>query len=303
MNTVPSISIADLQKLLCDDPSLVIIDVLPADAFREAHLPTAENYCVYETGFISKVTAAHPDLRQSIVVYGAGSGTLEAEIAVEKLQKAGFQSVRWLEGGLSAWLASGAPVEGFPVEKRQEYTGFLAFDTERSLVFWTGRNLFNHHTGTVRVSGGGIELRDGAPVHGSVQLDMNSLACTDLTDPTLNAMLIAHLGDDDFFAVARFPHAEFVLNTVDPISGARPGIPNFQLTGELTMRGVTRPVSFPAVIARKSDGTYAAQALIDIDRTEWGVLYGSSRFFARLGEHVVNDPIHLHLKVFTSAQT
>ena len=63
--------------------------------------------------------------------------------------------------------------------------------------------------------------------------------------------------------------------------------------------GVTRPLSFPAVIARKSDGTYTAQALIAVDRTEWGVLYGSSRFFARLGEHVVNDHIHLHLKVFT----
>ena len=128
--------------------------------------------------------------------------------------------MRRLEGGLSAWRASDAPVEGFPVEKRPEYTGFLAFDTERSLVFWTGRNLFNHHTGTIRVSGDGIELRDGAPVRGSVQLDMNSLASTDLTDPTLNAMLVAHLRDEDFFAVARFPHAEFVLNTVDPIPEA-----------------------------------------------------------------------------------
>ena len=65
------------------------------------------------------------------------------------------------------------------------------------------------------------------------------------------------------------------------------------------MRGIARPVSFPAVIARKSDGTYAAQAQITIDRTEWRVLYGSSRFFARLGNHVVNDHLHLHLKVFT----
>jgi rhodanese-related sulfurtransferase len=302
MNTAPAISTADLQKLVRDDPSLVMIDVLPPEAFREAHLPAAENFCVYETGFVSKFAAAHPDLHRPIVVYGAGSGTLEAEVAVEKLQKAGFQSVRLLEGGLSAWRAAGTPVEYCPVEKVPEETGVLPFDTDRSLVFWTGRNLFNHHTGAIRVSGGAIELRDGTPVHGSVQLDMNSLTCTDLSDPTLNAMLIAHLRDDDFFAVARFPHAEFVLAAADAIPGARPGIPNFQLNGALTMRGVTRPLSFPAVIARKSDGAYyTAQALIAIDRTEWGVPYGSSRFFARLGEHVVNDPIHLHLKVFTRA--
>jgi rhodanese-related sulfurtransferase/polyisoprenoid-binding protein YceI len=299
MNTASSISIPEFQELVGNDPSLVIIDVLPADAFREAHLPAAENFCVYETGFISKVAAAHPDLRRPIIVYGAGGGTLEAEVAAEKLQKAGYQSVRSLEGGLSGWRATGAPVQYGPVEKVHEETGVFAFDTERSLVFWTGRNLFNHHIGTVRVSGGGIELRDGAPVHGSVQLDMTSLACTDLPDPALNAMLIAHLRDEDFFAVARFPQAEVMLNSADPIPGARPGIPNFQLNGELTMRGVTCALTFPAMIARKSDGAYTAQALITIDRTEWGVLYGSSRFFARLGEHVVNDHIHLHLKVFT----
>ena len=299
MNTTPSISIAEFKKLVNDQPSLAIIDVLPVDAFREAHLPAAENFCVYETGFVSKVVTAHPDLRQPIVVYGADSKTLEAQVAVEKLQKAGFHLPHLLEGGLSTWRAAGLPVESGPVRRVPQETGFLPFDTDRSVVFWTGSNLFNHHTGTIRLSGGGIELRDGAPVRGSVQLDMSTLANSDLTDPALNAMLIAHLRDDDFFAVARFPHAEFVLRTADLIPDARPGIPNFQLNGELTMRGVTRPLSFPAAIARKSDGAYTAQALIAVDRTEWGVLYGSSRFFARLGEHVVNDHIHLHLKVFT----
>jgi polyisoprenoid-binding protein YceI/rhodanese-related sulfurtransferase len=299
MATVPSISIADFKELTKGDASLVIIDVLPADAFHEAHLAGAENFCVYETGFVSKVALAHPDLLQPIVLYGEGTETLEAEVAAEKLQRAGFKSVRLLEGGLNGWRASGFPVESRPAQGVPKRTGFLSFDTERSVVIWTGRNLFNHHSGTIRVSNGGIELREGVPVQGSLQLDMNSLANTDLTDPALNAMLIAHLRDDDFFAVARFPHAEFVLRTADPIANVRAGIPNFQLTGELTMRGVTRPLSFPAVIALKSDGAYAAQALISIDRTEWGVLYGSPRFFARLGEHVVNDHIHLHLKVFT----
>jgi polyisoprenoid-binding protein YceI/rhodanese-related sulfurtransferase len=296
MNTL-LISVADLRDLTNNDPSLVTIDVLPAEAFHETHLPASENFCVYETGFVSKVVAAHPDLRQPMVVYGAGRETMEAEVAAQKLNEAGFQSLRVLEGGLSAWRAAGFAVERSPVRPAPPGTGFFPYNTDRSVIFWTGRNLFNHHSGTLRVSGGGIELREGAPVHGSVQLDMNSLANTDLTDSALNAMLIAHLRDDDFFAVARFPHAEFVLHAADPIPEARPGIPNFQLTGELTIRGVTRSLSFPSVIARKSDGTYTAQALISIDRTEWNVRYGSSRFFAQLGEHVVNDHIDLHLKL------
>ena len=39
--------------------------------------------------------------------------------------------------------------------------------------------------------------------------------------------------------------------------------------------------------------------MIDLDRTQWGSIYGSGKFFARLGQHVVNDLIHLHLKVTT----
>jgi rhodanese-related sulfurtransferase len=88
MSIAPSISAASLKQLMNDEPSLVIIDVLPADPFREVHLPTAENFCVYESAFVSKVLGAHANPSQPIVVYGERSGTLEAEIAAEKLQAA-----------------------------------------------------------------------------------------------------------------------------------------------------------------------------------------------------------------------
>jgi hypothetical protein len=52
--------------------------------------------------------------------------------------------------------------------------------------------------------------------------------------------------------------AGVTVRYVDPIPGARPGIPAFPTHRRIDERGVTRPVSFPAVIARKSDGTYAA---------------------------------------------
>ena len=71
-----------------DEPSLMIIDVLPADPFREAHLPTAKNFCVYESAFVSKVLGAHANPSQPILVCGERSGTLEAETAAEKLQAA-----------------------------------------------------------------------------------------------------------------------------------------------------------------------------------------------------------------------
>ena len=87
-----------------DEPSLMIIEVLPADPFREAHLPTAENFCVYESAFVSKVLGAHANPSQPIVVYGERSGTLEAETAAEKLQAAGVQTVFFLEGGFTGQI-------------------------------------------------------------------------------------------------------------------------------------------------------------------------------------------------------
>jgi hypothetical protein len=60
---------------------------------------------------------------------------------------------------------------------------------------------------------------------------------------------------------------------------------------------VTRDLSFPAVIAAADAEHVTAQAHIQLDRTLFGSRYGSGKFFAFLGKHVVNDLIQLHLKI------
>ena len=126
---------------------------------------------------------------------------------------------------------------------------------------------------------------------------MNSIACEDLVDTAYNAMLIRHLRDDDFFAVDRFPTAEFICDHADPLPSCTPGTPNYTLHGTITLRGVTHPLSFPAVIAAADADHLTGQAQFELDRTQFGSHYGSGRLFAFLGKHVVNDHVHLHLKV------
>jgi polyisoprenoid-binding protein YceI len=111
--------------------------------------------------------------------------------------------------------------------------------------------------------------------------------------------LIAHLESDDFFSVARFPRAELEIREANYRSDVRLDEPNYQIKADFTLRGVTNPIDFVAVVARKSDGSFTAQALLDLDRTVWGANYGSAKFFGRLGQHVVNDEFHLQLKVVT----
>ena len=301
MKPIAKISAGDLQDALLSDRPPEVIDVLTAEAFRETHIRGAENFCVYETAFVPNIVKRFPDQKTLIVVYGASRVTREAEVAAEKLLNAGYGFVLALDGGFDAWRQNGGAIENGPSVEVAKDSGVRAVDAVNSVIYWTGRNLFNHHTGTIRVAGGNIELRDGAFIRGEIVIDTNSIACTDLVDPQWNAMLIRHLRADDFFAVDRFPTATFVFEKIEPIRDSRPGIPNFQVSGQFTLRGITRPLAFSASISRRSDGTYTAQTFIEFDRTDWGVLYGSSRFFARLSEHVVNDHIHLHLKIATRA--
>lgn len=292
MKTITAPEVRALQS------RVTFIHVLPEEHFERGHLPGAVNACVYEMVFTSKVTELVPDKNAAIVVYGAGGGSLDSAVAAEKLAKAGYTNVHDFRGGMAEWRESGLLVEGMPAEASAAIlSGVFDVDTETSLVRWTGRNLFNHHHGTVKLSGGRIEVENGALKTARFTLDMNQIACEDLVDTAYNALLIRHLRDDDFFAVDRFPTAEFVCDRAESLPGCTDGTPNHQLHGTLTLRGITRPLSFPAVIASADADHLTGQAQLEIDRTQFGSHYGSGRLFAFLGKHVVNDHIHLHLKV------
>ena len=281
-------------------PSSTLIDILSADSHEAEHVPGAVNLCVYETAFIDKVKTAFPDTATALTVCGYCDSTKEAEVAVDRLKEAGYTNVSVMPGGLEKWKADGGTPEGKGDECASS-DGKLAVDTEASFIHWTGRNLFNFHSGSLKLAGGTVEIRDGKLVAGEFRIDMDSLACTDLADTKMNRMLVDHLRSDDFFDVADHPVATFTVVSSSRIEGVTEGLPNHRVGGSLTLRGKTMPVTFDALVARKDDGSHVAQAMVDFDRTQWGSIYGSGRFFSRLGQHVVNDVIHLHLKVATVA--
>jgi polyisoprenoid-binding protein YceI/rhodanese-related sulfurtransferase len=290
-----TITAAELKAL---SGSATLIHVLPEEHFAQQHLPGAVNACVYEMIFLSKVAELVPDKSAAIIVYGAGDPSLDSATAAEKLEKAGYTNVRDFRGGLTEWLQNGLVVEGTGLQGDScQVDGVYELDTDTSVVRWTGRNLFNHHQGTVKLAGGRIEVQTGALKAASFTLDMNCIVCEDLVDTAYNALLIRHLRDDDFFAVDRFPTAEFVCEHAEPLPSCTPGTPNYTLHGKMTLRGVTQPLSVPAVIAAADVDHLTGQAQFELDRTQFGSHYGSGKLFAFLGKHVVNDHIHLHIKL------
>ncbi len=289
----------ELQTQCQSSSPVHLLHVLPAEVFDAARIPGSQNACIYETAFLEQVKALGLDPKAPLVVYGAGEGSLDAATAAENLRLAGFSQVETFEGGLAEWKAAGLPMEGTGILPQPPVPhGEFTVDTAESIVRWTGRNLFNHHSGTVKLSGGEILLNQGQLTSARFLIDMTSLACEDLTDSGMNGMLLAHLQTTDFFDTANHPTAEFVASEASRIETSTEGTPNYQLRGTFSLRGVSRELEFPVLIGTKDDAHHlTGQGVLEIDRTDYGSQYGSGKFFRFLGQHLVNDHVQLHVKI------
>lgn len=288
----------ELDGLLRSSQPPKLLHVLPEDVFAAARIPGSQNACVYETAFVEKVAALGLSPETPLVAYGAGEGSLDAATAVEKLRAAGFKQVEAFKGGLHEWKAAGLPLEGHgDLPKPPTPDGTFRVDTGQSVIRWTGRNLFNHHSGTVRLTDGEIRVRQGELQSARFTIDMASIACEDLADTGMNAMLLAHLRTTDFFDVDNHPTAQFVTESAERIENATDGTPNYLLRGTFTLRGISKPLGFAVLIAAKDGDQLTGQGVLELDRTDYGSRYGSGKFFRFLGQHLVNDHVQLHLKV------
>jgi polyisoprenoid-binding protein YceI/rhodanese-related sulfurtransferase len=303
--TTPQISLEELVSRLAGPNPPLVIDVLPDEEYQAAHLPGAKNACVFKVTFVEDVKQLVPERSKSLVLYGASSRDLASATATEKLLIAGYTQVTDYRGGLEDWRAAGQRIEGNVSTVSKGHlprNGVYQINTDRSRVEWIGRNLMSAHTGTIKLRAGRIETRTGCLVQGAFTLDMNSIENTDVQDPKIRELFVWHLKSDDFFDVERFPVAEFEIKKADALPEARPGSPNCEVTGNLTLKGITAELTFRPMFGTTADGLLAADAHFDIDRTRWNVLYGSGKFYEKLGKHLVSDDISLALKLIASPQ-
>jgi len=296
------VSINELNKLRKSGGEALLLDVLPKSRYQQVHLPGASQACVFEVTFLDQVAELGVDKDAAIVVYGASGQSHDAVTAADKLLRDGYSRVSLLAGGLEAWQDSGYPVEGdgsaTTGTTEQLADGVYPVDTQASVIAWAGRNPNSTHHGTLRLANGEIKVVNGQ-VSGAFCIDMTSIENLNLAGDELQPVLEAHLKSDDFFFVKLFPEARFSMSARPTTSAESVSAPNYQVKGELTLRGVTAEQSFPATIVSTDDGRLAAEAHFDFDRTRWGVKYGSTKFFEHLGKHLVFDQISLQLRIFT----
>lgn len=298
----------ELHTLLSTGGKILLIDTLPADHFRKVHLPRAQNACVYEMTFLDQVHAICGDSGTAIVVYGAGSNSLDSRTAAEKLTMAGYSDVAVLEGGIERWSQSGYPLAGDqpdsggnPNAERLLEDGDYTILPAESRIGWTGRNPNSTHFGTVNISSGGLHIDDSA-IQGSLTVDMDSIENINLAGNELQPVLISHLKSDDFFLIDAFPAARFNIRGGRFNHEAYPTQPNCELAGTLDLRGVQNDLTFNATIVKGMDDHLHLVAHFDLDRTLWDITYGSSRYYEHLGKHSVFDHISIELQIVAEKQ-
>ncbi len=164
-------------------------------------------------------------------------------------------------------------------------------DTTSSTLVWTASKVTGTHTGNITVSEGKLDYADGELKGGEFTIDMTSITCTDIEDAETNGKLIGHLKSADFFSVADNATSSFKITKVEKVKKNE-----FKVTGDLTIKGITNSLSFPATVKEKG-GNVEATAKIKVDRTKYDIKYGSGSFFDGLGDKVIYDEFELDLKL------
>jgi len=154
--------------------------------------------------------------------------------------------------------------------------------TEESAVTWKAYKVTGSHTGTVNLTEGALIFDEGKLTGGEFTVDMTSLANSDL-EGEYKGKLEGHLKSDDFFGVATHQYAKLVFTKVDP-SGKN----SYEVTGELTIKGITNPISFDVSVYGSK-----ATASLKVDRTNYDIKFRSGNFFENLGDKTIYDEFDL----------
>ena len=163
-------------------------------------------------------------------------------------------------------------------------------DMNESSVTWHASKVTGSHFGKVPITEASLDYDNGKINGGSFTMDMTSLTVEDLTDAGSNAKLTGHLKSDDFFSVEKFNTSTMTITNVKGSGN------NVEITGDLTIKGITKPVTFPATIST-AGGKITATAEITFDRTHYDIKYRSGSYFEDLADRLIYDEVKLDVKL------
>lgn len=160
-----------------------------------------------------------------------------------------------------------------------------------SQVTWKASKVTGEHWGYVPIKNAALDVNGGKITGGSFDMDMVNLTVEDLTDEKSKGNLTNHLKSDDFFSVEKFNTSTFKITDVKSTSAT-----DYTITGDLTIKGITKPITFPAKVA-VAGNKMTATGTIKFDRTHYDIKFRSGNFFENLGDRMIYDEVNLDVKL------
>jgi polyisoprenoid-binding protein YceI len=152
-----------------------------------------------------------------------------------------------------------------PKEERKDLTTYSVLN-DYSRVEWVGTKKTGYHSGAFKLKSGEIKLdANNKLAGGRFVIDMASLQLIGEDQPKF----VDHLKAKDFFETASFGEATYEISNVEYTSDTE-----VKINGSLNLKGITVPLSIPAIIRNADDKRFFGQAFFSLDRTLWGINYG-----------------------------
>ena len=152
---------------------------------------------------------------------------------------------------------------------------------QNSKIEFTGSKVTGKHDGSFGNFSGQVDYA-GNPEQSRVNITMKTDSLTTDTPD-----LTKHLKTADFFDVAKFPDATFVSTSIK--AGGEKGA-SHTVTGNLTLHGVTKAVTFPATISVTPD-VATVDSTFSINRKDFGINYAGQ------ADNLIRDDVVLKLTI------
>lgn len=172
--------------------------------------------------------------------------------------------------------------------------GVFRADLAESTVRWEGYEGFSvgnpEHFGKVPVAGGEVRVKEGVITGGRMVIDIQGLTVEDIApDSPKNAKLRGHLINEDFFDTAKFPQGIFEIINTSPAPGD-----SVLIKGNLTLKGVTKSISFPVKALVSEEQVAVSAKKFYINRKDWGINYRSEE---SLGDEMIRPEIGIEFSI------
>jgi polyisoprenoid-binding protein YceI len=167
----------------------------------------------------------------------------------------------------------------------------VSVDKNESTVTWKARKVTGEHYGKVTIANADLDYENGKIQGGSFTMDMLSITVEDITDEGSNKRLTDHLKSDDFFSVEKFNTSTLKITDAKTSNGK-----DYQITGDLTIKGIKNQVTFPATLEMVGNKVITT-AEISFDRTKFDIKYRSGSYFENLADRLIYDDVNLEVKL------